>query len=217
MKHKVLLATAFAAGLALAAAGTQSVSAATDSTAKFEITNKGGTLQLDQVPGFAFDGDTLANFIAKGIDGQTANAADSNTLQVTDLTGSNAGWTVSAKLGNFSNGTTTIDGGTLALSNAGIEDSIANPNATALAGVAFNNPSFTADGTTSVAVEKAKELTGQGTTTTSGITGTLTIQPQATATAGTYSAPITWTLTNGTVTDTTTPAADAQETGTTGA
>lgn len=195
MKHKVLLATAFAAGLALATAGTQSVSAAENPTsnAKFNVTGSNGTLTLDKVPGFDFGDQDLSELISTGLKTKNTTAADSDTLQVTDLTGASAGWTVSANMGTFANGANVLTAGTLTLGGG----TIANQNATAATDTSFLGGTLTAGATGNTDIATATTGHGQGTTSASDISGELNIDPQAAAIAGQYSATITWTIAAG--------------------
>ena len=161
-----------------------------NSVALFSI--EPGNLSLKAVPNFNFgnaavkqliDGPLalgLANGnVEPGKEGYDGNA--SNTLEVLDYRGTNAGWTLTAKLGAFA-GPTTLIASSLALS-----------------GSASGSNYSGSLGTGNIAQAAATVLApakGQGSGATTGTVATakLELPKTATASAGDYRASIVWTL-----------------------
>lgn len=172
--------------------------ASANTTAQFKV--EAGKLTLDAAPDFNF-GQTvsLAELAAKGEldqatqDGNTVDAdaddhgktigATTDTLQVSDYRGGNTKWELSAKVGNFKNGSSEL---------AGVI-TLANDSGDALAGATIDNaakPVLNSDGTPSVGVAGAMTKTS---TFVSG--STVSFVDLTGVKAGTYNAAITWTLT----------------------
>lgn len=211
------LALAAAAAIAPAAvsAATPDGSAQGTTTAEFEVTAGDGTdegpggdhgsgenanLWLVKAPDLHFANATVANIITKDtdlayVDGTVSNkpdpadaAANSNgELQVSDLRGNNAGWTLTASVDRPYNGKTHLDGTLNLAFNSPVSQ---NTNTAAPVEV-----TLTTDNTAGT-VWDAVSTTGQGKNTASvdGSKTTFTIKKNAQVTKGIYDATVTWTL-----------------------
>lgn len=166
-------------------------SVAANSTAQFDLT--AGTLALTSVPNLHFQSESVANLIhgaqTLNLDtaAVTANAKDfdgnnSQTIKVTDYRGTNAGWHVTANLGDFTGKKTiTPDSITIGLNTAGDN----------LTGVAASADNFVGADT---ALINAPVGGGSGITTSTVATGGLTLPQDPQALAGTYQATVNWAL-----------------------
>ncbi|MFD1486131.1 WxL domain-containing protein [Lacticaseibacillus baoqingensis] len=173
------------------------------STAQFGAS--AGTLTLDKVPDLHFDDVAVGDLIAKANDlslqggavSDLPNAADGDadlTVQVTDNRGTNAGWTLSAQAGQFVFGTDTTSTAS-DLNVSGLKFDTVSNTSTGSAANAFD----TADSITTGATVWAADATnvGSGVNTAEVSAATLSLAKSPRAKAGTYRAPITWTLTTG--------------------
>lgn len=209
-KTALMIAGAIALGMALVPAGkvsaaevtaTADTPAVSTSTGQFSV--DAGALTLDSVPDINFGAPTMAQFIAGAtLDSNTdavttaaANATANNggTLSVTDARGGQSGWSLNAKSGDFVNSSQTavkITPDTLTLNPTKMEIS-------STATMAGGNIQVNAKNSTNGAdIWTAAQGTGSGLNTAKFNTGaaTLVLPAQPDATAGTYLAPITWTL-----------------------
>lgn len=162
------------------------VQAATDplagnSVGEFEVAK--GTLTLDNVPTFAFEGTDVKTLVTQGADLAYTNDTIKNgtttgtSLKVSDYRGSDQpAWNLNAKMSDFTNKTTTITG-----SLTYVTDGSATGTVTADDSSVWNN---------------TKALTaGAGIATAGTATGTKLALPKTTGVStGTYDADLTWTL-----------------------
>jgi hypothetical protein len=116
------------------------------------------------------------------------------TVQVTDNRGTNAGWTLTAQTGQFVFGTDTPASATDLNVSALKFNTVSNSSSGAEA-----NPFNVADSVTTGATVWSADTThvGSGVNTAEVSAATLSLAKSPQAKAGTYRAPITWTLTTG--------------------
>lgn len=160
----------------------------TTSKATFEVT--GGALTLEEVPSFKFGSIGIQDLAADKPASVTGTG--SGNLKVSDYRGTNAGWTVSANLGDFQNGKETLKATSVTLAAGKIQT---DNNAVAIG----PNNIQGAD----TPVWGAAVGDGAGVTTVSENAATLNLLTNKKAVAGTYIGTITWTL-SATPTSTTT-------------
>ncbi|MCI1553079.1 MAG: WxL domain-containing protein [Levilactobacillus sp.] len=204
-----LLASAVVLGMVLPLALSTGASAAdTDTTAdsaskSASVTVTGGDLQftkdensMQEAPSFQFGDAKVSTGEQTGLKAtgfSNKNTADTYTgsvLSVDDDRGTGAGWTVSAALGAFSDDANHI------LTGAQLKMNAAIPSGTATAPAATLTAADSASDTaTAVPVFTAAKDAGMGTSTTDLKGATLDL-PSAEY-AGTYTAPLTYTLTAG--------------------
>ena len=179
----------------------------TEADKSASVTVTGGSLQIakdtngNQVaPSFNFTKDKDGNAIKVSTAAQKGLTADTFTnkdttdkytgsdLTVDDNTGTGAGWHVTAQLGAFSDGSHSLSGATLHLIPTGTK----TDNGTAATATSTD---LTAGDAATTTVFNAAENAGMGTSTTSLAGSTLDIP--AASYAGTYTANLTYTLTSG--------------------
>lgn len=184
-------------------------------TSVAEINLKGGELTLDAVPDLNFGEIAIADLAAGQVspalvdnavgNGPVKNGTDAmdgnnaGNLSVTDLRGSNAGWTLTAQLGQMKNTAGKLLAGKLKLASTNVQTDNTSVNAINPGGTL---PEIPIAGS-AVTIWKAEAATatdngqGQGKNTaaiTENSGTTLILDKNPTATAGQYQAAITWTL-----------------------
>lgn len=181
-------------GFELAADGTPSVAI---SSAQFFI--DGGTLALMQVPDLTFGRSSVgaliqgpqtlhlqAGSIPKDSDAPGFDGSANQQIVVRDFRGTNAGWTLTAQLGQFKNLTSAK---TLTATKATLGDGgISGDNVQT---IALANADFTSNAT---AILTAPVERGSGTTTAQLADATIDLPQTVNATAGEYRAPLNWVL-----------------------
>ncbi|MFD1393951.1 WxL domain-containing protein [Lacticaseibacillus jixianensis] len=172
------------------AADTQAPAKTMTSTATFTIGKDDASVAdqilLTAVPSFQFNKEvTLSTMIKSGYSDEKGTASP-DTLAVSDLTGTSAGWTVSAQMGAFSYGKVTLNGGTLNFAGTALGDGIDSTKPLTL------NGNLTAGDGSVADVLTAPKGSGQGTTTATVASPSLTLPKQPNAANGAYSSTITW-------------------------
>ncbi|WP_164509939.1 WxL domain-containing protein [Lacticaseibacillus porcinae] len=181
-----------------------------NTTAQFGVS--GGTITIDEVPDLRFNDITVEKAVSTGDDlklssgtvDQLTGATDgkANTqIKVTDNRGTNEGWSLSAQTGQFlfGSGTATspadINVTGITFNTVGVSSTGASANAFITTG------SITDSGTVLWTADDSRTATtqnyGTGTNTAKVTDATLALAQSKNAKAGTYRAPITWTLTTG--------------------
>lgn len=225
MKKTLLVSAATLALLLGAALAPQTVHAADadkpatgDSYAEFQVTAGDGSttpggntgtganagLVLAQVPDLNFGSTNVAALIKgatlKYVDGKivktgTGVADQNGIIEVKDYRGTNAGWTLSAQLGDMKNASSTSLAGTLALKATADQVDVPLEDGTTLGGSLVTNgavaPVWSASANHGEGDNQAKVSTDT----------TFTTVKNSQATTGQYDADMTWTLANVPATD----------------
>lgn len=218
MKQISLFATILMAGVALAVVPTTTVSAddnadtsAQTGASTAEFTVNAGDLTLVSVPNLQFGNVNVADLQSTGdetftlqqagntvVGTQSPTSAADDTpqgnstgdLTVNDYRGTNSGWTLTASLSQFSNGSSTLSG-TIVLSNLTMTNSVSATIPTIQPAVIASS-----DTATPYKIEVAAKNAGQGSNTAAITSSTLALIKSNDVVNGTYDATMTWTLTN---------------------
>lgn len=203
--------TAFALTLATVPVGAvHAIDSPADSTAQFSATP--GELTLDEIPDLRFANVTVANLISGPndlvlesgtVDKLTDADQGTDQLQivVTDNRGTNEGWKLSAKAGTFRFGDGDNPVETADLNVTGLTFDTVDVSSSGTTANAFITAASIIGGDTTVwTADNASTTTpniGTGVNTAKVTAATLSLGQSPNAKAGTYRAPITWTLTAG--------------------
>lgn len=183
IKMSMTLATLLMAG-GLTAVSAQAEDITTNSAGEFKV--DAGTLELKAVPTFNFENAKVADLVTTGqtlkyVDDKVTGTGIKSTgtdLTVSDFRGTDQpDWNLKATLGDFKNGTTTING-----SLAYATDGTAAGTLTSTAASVWDNTKAATNGVKSVTAGTKAAGTA------------LTLPATASVATGTYDATITWTL-----------------------